>query len=70
MGQEHYEPVQRKDNMKDFAWAVNKMKLGRAISKAKQYETEDEEEIKKLYISFGGKVLQTIKKVAKLTEEK
>lgn len=42
--------------MKEYAWAVNKVKLGRAISKAKQYETEDEEEIKKIYISYGGLV--------------
>lgn len=52
-----------------YEWAVNKTKLGRAISQAKQYETSDEAEIKKLYISYGGLIREQPKqKVAKLTE--
>lgn len=57
--------------MKEYSWAVNKTKLGRAISQAKLYETEDEAEIKKLYISYGGLVREIPKKkVAKLEDNK
>ena len=57
MEQKNYEPVQNvRISVNEYAWAVNRTKLGRSISLARQYETSDENEIRKIYISLGGLV--------------
>ena len=43
-------------------WAINSLKLTRAIAKAKLLQKETEEDIKEIYASLGGKIVEEPKK--------
>jgi len=40
----------------EYPWAVNSTKLSRAIDKS---QTKDEEDVKSIYVSFGGLIKTT-----------
>lgn len=68
--------------MKKYGWAVNEMKLQRAIAQATKNQTPNEKSIKELYISMGGllvvnknkvmeneEVLDTVEETVEVTPE-